>query len=280
MMTISPESIRPLAPPIHVRGHHLAPISLTDLQAEAEFLTRADRKYLVPLEMAGQIIAAIEPGTRVLDIDGRQDFTYISPYFDDAVNTAYLSAARGRASRFKVRTRLYCDSGLCMLELKVRDARGRTVKHRTAHDPTALDSLLDADRDWLREFPHVALHADALQHCMTTHYLRTTFALPGGSGRVTIDRNLAFEMPAGERRAFPSLVVIETKGPGRPTSFDRLLWRHGYRPQSMSKFTVGLSLLDPTLPANRWHRVRTRLDAIAVADSLPAHAPPMLLVAD
>ncbi|MGC4106213.1 MAG: polyphosphate polymerase domain-containing protein [Thermomicrobiales bacterium] len=266
MMTLPSESIFPLA--------HLAPITLADLQEEAAFLTRADKKYLVPLEVAGQVIAAVEPGTRVLEIDGKHDFRYVSPYFDDAQSTAYYSAARRRAARFKVRTRLYCDSGLCMLELKVRDARGRTVKHRTTHDADALESLLAADRDWLRAFPHVAPYADALRHCMTTHYVRTTLALPDGGGRVTIDRDLTFAMPDGERRTLPDLVIIETKGTGRPTSFDRLLWRHGVRPQAMSKFNVGLALLIPDLPANRWHRIRTRLDA--VADRTPA---PMLAFA-
>ncbi|MGC4193094.1 MAG: polyphosphate polymerase domain-containing protein [Thermomicrobiales bacterium] len=264
MMTLVPESVRPLS------YHHLAPISLSELQAEAEFLTRADKKYLLPMEIAAQAILAAEPGTRVLEIDGRNDFSYVSPYFDDTHNTAYLSAARRRAARFKVRTRLYCDSGLCMLELKVRDARGRTVKYRTTHDATALQSLLEPDLAWLRAFPQVAPYTNDLRHCMTTHYVRSTLALPGGRGRITIDRDLAFEMPDGTQRFLPDLAIIETKGSGKPTSFDRLLWRQGVRPQPMSKFNVGLALLVPELPANRWHRVRTRLDAIA--DHIPAPA--------
>jgi hypothetical protein len=263
MMIPAPDSIFPLS--------HLASISLSELQTEAEFLTRADKKYLLPVEIAAQAILAAETGTRVLEIDGRHDFTYVSPYFDDARSTAYLSGARRRAGRFKVRTRLYRDSGLCMLELKVRDARGRTVKYRTSHDADALEFLREVDRDWLRTFSQVAPYADDLRHCMTTRYVRTTLALPDDRGRITIDRDLIFEIPNGDRRRLPGLVVIETKGPGKPTSFDRLLWRYGIRPQPMSKFNVGLSLLTPSLPANRWHRVRTRLDAIA--DRTPASPP-------
>jgi hypothetical protein len=268
MMAIVPEPVLPLV--------HLAPISLSELQETAEFLTRTDKKYLVPMDLAAQAMAAVEPGTRVLEIDGLRDFSYVSPYFDDAHHTAYLSAAHRRAFRFKVRTRFYRDSGLCMLELKVRDARGRTVKHRTPHDPAALESLLETDRAWLRAFPHVAPYIDDLRHCMTSAYVRTTLVLPGGSGRVTIDRDLVFTTPDGERRALPDLAIIETKGPGKPVSFDRLLWRQGIRPQPMSKFNVGLSLLVPELPANRWHRVRTRLDAIA--DRRPT--PTLSLAAD
>jgi hypothetical protein len=238
----------------------LPPISLAELQAEAAFLTRWDRKYLVPVEAAGAVLAGIDPAVRVLEIDGRRSFGYLTPYFDDGAYAAYLRAARRRPNRFKVRTRLYTDSGVCRLEVKVRDARGRTVKHRIEHD-AAPERLADAERAWLGGFPQVAPYADRLRHCLTTRYRRTTLVLPDGAGRVTIDRDLVFALPSGEARALPRHLVIETKGAGGPTAVDRLLWRHGFRPVSMSKFAAGLSLLVPELPANRWHRLRERLAA-------------------
>jgi hypothetical protein len=239
----------------------LPSISLPDLQAEAAFLTRRDRKYLVPTHAADALMAGIEPFTRVLEIDGRRSFGYLTPYFDDADYSAYLSAARRRPNRFKVRSRLYTDSGLCLLEVKVRDAHGRTVKHRVEHDADALKWLTESEREWLKAFPQVARYANRLRHCLTTHYQRITLVLPDGTGRVTIDRDLTFALPSGEMRSLPRFFVIETKGTGGPTPVDRLLWRHGYRPEAMSKFACGLNLLTPNLPANRWHRLRNRLRA-------------------
>ncbi|HUF84285.1 MAG TPA: polyphosphate polymerase domain-containing protein [Acidimicrobiia bacterium] len=245
----------------------LPPISLPELQAEAEFLTRRDRKYLVPVDAAAALLAGIDPAVRVLEIDGRRDFGYLTPYFDDPDYSAYLRAAHRRPNRFKVRTRLYTESGLCWLEVKVRDARGRTVKHRTDHDAGALEWLADAEHNWLGAFPQVAPYADRLRHCLTTRYRRTTLVLPDGAGRVTIDRDLIFVLPSGESQSLPDYLVVETKGSGRPTPVDRLLWRHGYRPVSISKFACGLGLLVPALPANRWHRLRNRL----AAASRPEH---------
>jgi hypothetical protein len=239
----------------------LPPISLADLQAEAAFLTRHDRKYLVPVAAAEALLARVDPSARVLEIAGRRDFGYLSPYFDDDARSAYLGAARRRPNRFKVRTRLYTDSGLCQLEVKIRDARGRTVKHRRERNAGAIACLADAERRWLRTFPYVAPFADQLDHCLTTRYRRSTLVLPAGAGRVTIDRDLVFALPTGETRALPGWLIVETKGAGGPTSVDRLLWRHGYRPWSMSKFGSGLSLLLPDLPANRWHRLRSHLAA-------------------
>lgn len=246
--------------------HRLPVISLPQLQEEAEFLTRRDRKYLVPTHAAESLLAAVDPSSRVLEIDGRRCFGYLTPYFDDDEHSAYLGAARRRPDRFKVRTRLYTDSGICLLEVKVCDARGRTVKERIARDARSLECLEQSEREWLTAFPQVARYAHSLRHCLTTYYRRSTLVLPDGAGRVTIDRDLTFELPTGDTRALPGLLVIETKGTGGPTSVDRLLWRHGYRPESMSKFASGLSLLVPSLPANRWHRLRARLAAASTGD--------------
>lgn len=245
----------------------LPAISLAELQQEAAFLTRRDRKYLAPVGEVATMIAGIDHQTRVLEIEGRRVFGYHSPYFDDDGFSAYLRAARRRPNRFKVRTRLYTDSGLCMLELKVRDGRGMTVKHRIEHDPSAVDRLCGRDRDWLAAFPQVEPFADGVRHRMTTSYRRITLVLPEGNGRVTVDQDLAFELPNGRRVEIPSYSIVETKGHGLPTSFDRLLWANGHRPVSISKFAAGLSLLVPELPANRWRRVHAQLSAAAKESS-------------
>lgn len=241
----------------------LPPISLPELQDEAAFLTRVDRKYLVPAADIPDLLAGIAGPVRALAIDGRREFGYTTPYFDDDAMTAYLRAARRRPDRFKVRTRLYTDTGLCHLEVKVPDRRGQTVKRRTDHDPHCLRDLGGADRRWLQDVPQVAPYAGNLLHCLTTYYTRFTLVLPGGAGRVTFDRDMVFALASGRAVSVTALAIVETKGPGRPTEVDHALWRRGHRPLTMSKFTVGLSLLLPDLPANRWHRTRTRLEQAA-----------------
>jgi hypothetical protein len=234
-------------------------ISLAELQAEAAFLTRQDRKYLLPVEYAEEFFAGLDREARVLEIEGDRRFEYLTPYFDDAHSSAYLRAARRRPNRFKVRTRLYLESGLCMLEVKVRDSRGLTVKHRIDHDALHLTHLAGNEQEWLAQFPQVAPYAGELRHCITTRYRRTTLVLPHGAGRATIDSDLRFIRPDGAEETIPNHLIVETKGPGKPTSIDRVLWRHGIRPTSISKFTTGLGLLMPSLPSNRWHRVLERL---------------------
>ena len=41
-------------------------ISLTQLQDEAAFLIRRDRKYIVPVDVLAELLSKSEPGTRAL----------------------------------------------------------------------------------------------------------------------------------------------------------------------------------------------------------------------
>ena len=116
-----------------LNADHLAPTSLAELNSAAGLLTRVDRKYLVPLERAQELVGGLISEARVLDIDGRRRFSYASTYFDTPGLEAFMLTARKRRRRFKVRTRTYLDSGLCFLEVKTRGARGSTVKRRMGY---------------------------------------------------------------------------------------------------------------------------------------------------
>ena len=82
----------------------LPPVSLADLNAEAELLTRVDRKYVVP---AGDLDAFVTgvPGLRVLTIDGRRSSHYESTYLDTVGLDSWTASAHRRRRRWKVRSR-------------------------------------------------------------------------------------------------------------------------------------------------------------------------------
>jgi len=233
-------------------------ISLSQLQTEAAFLTRFDRKYIVPEEMLSDLLRKTEAGTRVLEIDDRRTFGYSTRYFDYQ-HLAYFRALRKRADRFKVRTRLYDERGECWLEVKLVDSRGRTVKTRFPHDAEQFDTLLPVDRARLQAFEAVRPVAFGLEPSIATHYRRSTLVFPGGSGRMTLDQGLTFIPLNGCWRQIEQQCIVEVKGDGHALPFDRLLWAAGCRPVPASKFALGVSLVNPELPDNRWHRLRRRL---------------------
>lgn len=228
------------------------PISLSDLIAVAALQTRIDRKYLVtPQQLAG-VLARVPHEARVLDIDGRREFAYETVYFDTADRVSYLGAAYWRPLRFKVRTRTYVDSNTCQLEVKVRDRRGRTVKHRIAHSPARRRELDAAARGYLRQFRDVEPVLADLAPVLTTAYPRTTFTID--QTRMTIDQHVTCTSIDGRRAVLSGVVVVETKSGAQPSKFDRLLWSEGIRPRTVSKFGVGLAVLEPGLPSNKWRR--------------------------
>lgn len=95
-----------------------------------------------------------------------------------------------------------------------------------------------------------------------TAYRRSTLALPGGA-RATINTDLRWTARDGTKLAPAQLAVVETKGGSTPTPLDRALWTAGHRPVPLSKFATGLALLEPDLPAHRWHRLLTTTGPLA-----------------
>ena len=274
---------------------HLASTGLTELNSAAGLLTRVDRKYLVPLERAQDLINGLTPDTRVLDIDGRRRFSYASTYFDTPGLEAFMLAARKRRRRFKVRTRTYLDTGLCFLEVKTRGARGTTVKRRMGYHPDDASRLTGPGRAFVAAClastgvtgPAAAREiAAALRPVLATTYERTTLHLPDAEARATIDTALTWQRltpgartraaavtagapqalrPArltaaindGEPVAVADVAVVETKNPATPSPADRALWDVGHRPTRISKYATGMALLHPELPTNRWYRTLT-----------------------
>lgn len=220
-------------------------IALPDLMAAASLQARTDRKYLLPLADAIDLLTldlrSAEPDARVLEIGGLRTFGYSSRYLDTPDLEAYRLAAHGRGNRYKVRTRTYLDSGEEWLEVKTRDPRGTTIKDRLA--------LGQADRRETRTFAprtvqeRTGHRVEALQTALDVTYRRTTLFLPGSGSRVTVDTDLAWRDPDGVRRRLPDHAIVETKTTGRACAVDHLLWRSGIRPRRLSKYTCGLALL-------------------------------------
>lgn len=251
-----------------LRLGHLDSIGLTELNEAAALQTRVDRKYVLNQAEADTVLeslsSALAGGTapRVLEIDGTRGSSYESVYFDTPDLLSYRMAAHARRRRFKLRTRSYVDSEQSFLEMKTRGARSTTVKDRLEYDFATSDVLT---RDG-REYADAALDALGLTDprrlelvpTLVTRYVRTTLFLGGSRSRATIDTELRWEAADGQGLDRPGLVIIETKSGSRTSEVDRVLWAHGHRPSTISKFGTGLAALRPDLPSNKWARVLRR----------------------
>lgn len=236
----------------------LRPTDLDRVLTVADLQTRIDRKYLIPVTTFAELINRLDSRLEVLQVGGRRIFDYESVYFDTPDLVAYLRHAHGRRRRFKVRTRTYLDSAETVLEVKTEGGRDETIKDRhpyrltDRYQLTAPARLLIADK-----FGDAAL-ASQLQVSLVNRYQRATLVDHATGSRITCDVSLTFAGRHQHRTGPENLVLIESKTNGAPAPVDTRLWRLGHRPTAISKYCVGLALLDPHLPANRWNRVLRR----------------------
>ena len=243
----------------------LEPIGLEELVERAALLTRVDRKYVLTLAAAEDLVAELARSARVLEIGGRRSAGYESLYLDTPALTSYHLAARARRHRVKVRRRTYLDGGGSYLEVKTRDPRGRTVKERIPCGSTG--PLLSAEdvrfvEDRLARSGAARVPGSLLRAALRTRYERTTLFLPAGGSRLTVDTGLVWDrardLPPGTALFLGPVAVVETKSGTSASAADRLLWSLGHRPARISKYGTGLAALRADLPSNRWRAVVNR----------------------
>lgn len=242
--------------PIARHLHAGASIGLDELQRTAALRTRVDRKYIVDWATLGHLLDAISSTHRPLEIDGTRVFRYESVYFDSADLAAFRAHMQQRRRRFKVRTRLYVDSGLQTFEVKLKGRRGETVKHQLPYAGQDRATIAEPAREFLtarlaEAYPQ--LEVPDLMPVLTNRYRRVTLA--AGGERLTCDFDLSYADAAGEVPGLDAgFVILESKCERGTGSVDRELRRLGIAPVACSKYCVGIGLLRADVRVNdlRW----------------------------
>ena len=219
-------------------------VGLAELDAGAALRDRVDVKYVVPLAAFAALADRLLPTHAALEIDGRRAFAYRSTYFDTPELGAFRDHIQQRRRRYKCRSREYLDSGACAFEVKLKGPRGRTVKHRMAHDG---HELSDAAVAFLRECLDRAYGRPpdgALRPAVTVAYTRVTLAAPALGERLTCDFDLTFAGPGGAAgRLDPAMAIVESKSARGNALADKALRELGHRPQAAcSKYCLGVAL--------------------------------------
>ena len=227
-------------------------ISLPEVLASAPATTRVDRKYLVPLERGERFLAQLPNSLRLLSINGRLTTSYRSTYFDTADLLTCRAHIQGRRRRWKARSRLYVEDGLCRLELKVRDGSGLTRKF---FHPTTSDTYGQMNGVATAFFHGQLLthgHTDALvlEPAVEVCYERATVADPATGTRVTIDSGIRATRQGQSVEVDPGHLIVETKGGRAPGVADQILKHLGARPVSLSKYAASASLMDARIADN------------------------------
>ncbi|MER6353142.1 VTC domain-containing protein [Streptomyces sp. NPDC001634] len=246
----------PLAAGLGLRA--LRGATLAEVDAAAALQHRIDRKYLLPVDRARLLVDRLADSHHVLDLAGRRTTSYLSTYFDTEQLGAWRAHVQRRRRRWKVRTRLYAEDGLCRVEVKTKDGRGATVKHALKSPTHAYGQLDHSAAEFIDEVlrrADIPVTAAMLTPAAEIRYVRAALADLDRGSRVTFDGLLTCHHGGRTAALDPGHVLVETKGGARPALADRLLLRLGARPVSLSKYVVGQALLTPGLPDNDVRRL-------------------------
>ena len=218
----------------------LQPTTLAGLET-VSLLNRVDTKFLLPETQLGALLSDLARDYLVLDVDGRRMHQYRTLYFDTPGFALYRRHHGGQAARYKVRSRVYVDSGLAFFEVKAKNARGRTFKHRVSTD-TLLTELTPEAAALLAE--HARPDERLVEPKLRNDFLRITLVGKACAERVTLDLGIQFACD-GRTAILPGAVIAEVKQSGVDDSspFMRRMREAERSPTSVSKYCVGVALL-------------------------------------
>ncbi len=249
-----------------------AAVPLAEVLAEAPQLTRVDRKYLLDLATVDELLAALPAGYGVLTIAGRLSTGYRSTYFDTPDLASARAHVQQRRRRWKARSRLYVEDGLCRIEVKAKDGRGVTAKTVADADVAGYGLLGPLEAAFVADALAAHGHAADVARLVATAevaYRRTTLAdTTEERCRVTVDHQVKTTLGDHTVWLDEGYALVETKGGLRPGRADRVLAGLGLRPRSFSKYVAAASLVRDDLPDNDVRRLHGR--ELHCARTLPA----------
>lgn len=210
---------------------------------------RKDTKYLFLFEDLEKILNILKAHYYILTINGKNFSHYKTMYFDTKDYALYKAHHNGKLNRYKVRIRKYQDNNLVFLEVKFKSNKRRTIKKR----------ILTEDKKNFSEKDNMFLHSafpydpDQLFPSLKTSYLRLTLMNFNRLEKVTIDFNLKFRhLNNGRETKLPDIGIIEVKNERHRNHslLSKLLNDDIIRYQRVSKYCLGMSLLDPNVKTN------------------------------
>ena len=177
-------------------------ISLKEMDGIA-LLNRTDTKFVFHKMDLIPVLEEMKNHYKVLEIDKGRVMTYNSLYFDTKTKIFYHDHHNGKINRKKIRIRKYLESNRCFLEIKQKDAKGKTNKSRI-EIPDIESFLSEASIDFIRK---ITLKDYDLSPTIWSLFNRITMVNNTDKERVTIDLNLSFNIN-DSTESFDNIVIL------------------------------------------------------------------------
>ncbi len=225
-------------------------------------MNRTDTKFLATKENALSVLAELSENYQVLEIGGKRLFQYRTVYFDTADRNMLYEHLRGKLNRVKVRAREYVGTTSRFFEIKLKTNKGKTVKSRIPKTSDAR-SINAEEAAFLSSVSY--LNAETLLPVIEIDFRRVTLVSLEYNERITFDFQLTFN---GKKPAtvVDDLVIVELKRDAESahrTPVMKSLKNQGVHPSSMSKYCLGMILMDETSRYNRYKPKLLKLNKLS-----------------
>lgn len=249
--------------PIEQETQKFEAISLSEMDS-VTLMNRVDTKFLINSIQVPELLTKAKDYYRILEINGERITPYSTVYFDTEDTIMYIMHHNGKLNRYKLRMRSYVNSGQTFLEVKRKNNKGRTSKKRISIDNSQFKNqkLIDENLPFLEK--RLPYSPDLLQPKLQNYFRRITLVDNAKSERITIDMGLNFRNVTNQdEKTLDNLVIIEMKQDGACKSkFRELLNEKHILPGSMSKYCLGMVLVNPGIKKNRFKNKLRKINKI------------------
>jgi hypothetical protein len=225
-------------------------ISLKEMNS-VKLMNRVDTKFVFNQKVLCTMLPILKEEYKILTIDGARFSKYNSIYFDTPDFLFYNDHHNGRINRVKIRFREYIDSGLSFLEIKKKNAKGKTIKNRIKVKKSC--RTLNAGH---QRFIKKQLKVDyKLNYCHENYFNRITMVNKELKERLTIDFNFRFKNhPNKIVDDSKNIIIAELKQEklNRQSLFYDIMRKNRVRKMGMSKYCFATSTIFPELKSNRF----------------------------
>ncbi|MEX1133192.1 MAG: polyphosphate polymerase domain-containing protein [Flavobacteriales bacterium] len=237
------------------------PITLSEMDG-VKLQDRADTKFIFAKGLLSEVLQEMQADYRLLEVEGTRGTKYRSLYFDTPDLRHYQDHHNRRTFRSKVRFREYVGSDLVFFEVKRKTGTGRTDKVRLR-----VSTIPDALTQEQQRFAMAASgRVEELMPTLWNHFTRYTFVHKTRPERLTMDIDLRFAVN-GIERPLGEIVVAELKQEraDRSSRFAHIMRERNIRPAGMSKYCIGMLLLEQPVKYNTFKEVLLKLERLRKA---------------
>ncbi len=243
---------------LHEILNQFKPVTLQEMDA-VKLMNRMDTKFILHHAQMADILSQLTHEYRILEISGKRQSRYETLYYDTEQFHHYLCHQNGKLNRYKVRKRNYVESGLSFLEVKFKTNKDRTIKKRVPLE-VVYEGLNENDRVFVEERTGMGTMMEAK---LWNRFQRITLVNDSSPERLTIDCFLEFETNEN-RISLDNLVIAEVKqeSENRNSPFLNELKKRTIRPEGISKYCLGVTLLYPSIKHNRFKEKILRIKKV------------------